>query len=61
MLAQAAPVEMLRTLKAPLQEALTDIAQDADRGRTFAAAEVLAGLIASGVPFESSAGGPSHR
>ena len=53
MLAQAAPEEVLATLRAPLTEALADVAQEADRGHTFAAAEALGGLVASGAVFAS--------
>ena len=56
MLAQAAPEEVLATLRAPLTDALADVAQEADRGRTFAAAEALGGLIASGAVFAQSPG-----
>lgn len=56
-LAQAAPEEVLATLRAPLTEALADVAQEADRGRTFAAAEALGGLVASGSIFAQSSGG----
>ena len=56
-LAQTAPEEVLATLRAPLAEALADLAQEADRGRTFAAAEVLGGLVASGAVFAQSSGG----
>eukprot|EP00891_Asterochloris_glomerata_P001540 jgi/Astpho2/1540/fgenesh1_pg.00026_%23_29_t len=55
-LAQAAPEEVLATLRAPLTEALADVAQEADRGRTFAAAEALGGLVASGSIFAQSSG-----
>ena len=60
-LAQAAPEEVLTTLRAPLTEALADVAQEADRGRTFAAAEALGGLVASGAVFAQSSGGVSRR
>ena len=46
-LAEAAPSETLATLRGPLEAALAaGMPQDADRARTCAAAEALAGLLA---------------
>ncbi|KAK9818405.1 hypothetical protein WJX72_012161 [[Myrmecia] bisecta] len=56
-LATVAPVALLATIEAPLKTALTGVPQDEDRGRTFAASEVLAGVLASGVLFERAAAG----
>ena len=46
-LADSAPEEAIPALRGPLTEALKDVQQDQDRPRTFAAAEVLSGLLAS--------------
>lgn len=46
-----APGPVLSTLRAPLEAALAR-AQDVDRPATSAAAEALAGLLASGAAFE---------
>ena len=47
-LADSAPSQALRELRAPLAEALAEgVQQDQDRPRTSAAAEALSGLLAS--------------
>ena len=46
---------MLAAFREPLQAALAG-PQDAERPRTYAAAEVLAGLLASGALFAADAG-----
>ena len=54
-LAAAEPAAALAAFREPLQAALAG-PQDADRPRTYAAAEVLAGLLASGALFAADAG-----
>ncbi len=49
-LALAAPAESLAALRGWLEETLAK-PQDTDRPATFAAAEALGGLVASGAPF----------
>ena len=51
---------MVAAFRGPLQAALAG-PQDADRPRTYAAAEVLAGLLASGALFAADAGVPFWR
>ena len=46
-LVDSAPAEAIPVLREPLTEALKDVQQDQDRPRTFAAAEILSGLLAS--------------
>ena len=54
-MATAAPAEALAALKAPIQSAL-ESKQDVDKPRTWAAAEALAGLLASGALFHAADG-----
>lgn len=46
-LAASAPEQAIPALRGPLTDALQGVQQDQDRPRTFAAAEVLSGLLAS--------------
>ena len=55
-LADAAPAEMLASLKGPLQEALQGVQQDVDRPRTCASAEALSGLLACSATYHSPGG-----
>lgn len=55
-LAEVAPAEVHATLRAPLEAAVLSGQQDDDRPRTYAAAEVLAGLLAAGQWSETGAG-----
>lgn len=55
-LGEAAPAEALLALAGPIKEALAG-KQDADKPRTWAAAEALAGLLASGALFVPGPGG----
>jgi hypothetical protein len=57
-LAAAAPAAALRALRGPL-EAAAAAPQDADRPAAAAAAEALAGLVASGAPFAPGSGSGS--
>jgi hypothetical protein len=59
-LAEAAPAEALAALREPLEAALAAGPQDEDRPRACAAAEVLSGLLASGVLFRDT-GAPRRR
>ena len=52
---EAAPAEALAALEGPIQEALAG-KQDVDKPRTWAAAEALAGLLASGALFAPGPG-----
>ncbi|BDA49513.1 probable proteasome activator complex subunit 4 [Coccomyxa sp. Obi] len=56
-LADAAPAEMLASLKGPLQEALQGVQQDVDRPRTCASAEALSGLLACSQTYHTAGGG----
>lgn len=53
-LADAAPEEMLASLRGPLQEALQGVQQDVDRPRTCASAEALSGLLACSQTYHSA-------
>ena len=53
--AGAAPEAALKALQGPLQQALQH-AQDEDRPQTFAAAEVLSGLVSAPASFQHPAG-----
>lgn len=60
LLASVAPGEMLTALKGPLLEAIErapDVSNTAEKAEQCAAAEVMAGLLASGAPFLTSQGG----
>jgi hypothetical protein len=59
-LAEAAPAEALAALREPLATALEARPQDEDRPRACAVAEVLSGLLASGVLFLDT-GAPWRR
>ncbi len=52
-LADAAPAEMLASLRGPLQEALQGVQQDVDRPRTCASAEALGGLLACSATYHT--------
>ncbi len=54
-LATTEPAAVIAAFREPLEAALAS-AQDADRPRSYAAAEVLAGLLASGALFVADAG-----
>ena len=56
--AGAASEVALKALQGPLQQALQQ-AQDEDRPQTFAAAEMLSGLVSSPASFQHPAGTPS--
>ncbi|KAK9792661.1 hypothetical protein WJX73_001340 [Symbiochloris irregularis] len=51
-LAQLSPSEVVQALKGPLQAAVQQGQRDNDRAASHAAAEVLAGLLASGTVFQ---------
>ncbi len=51
----AAPTEALSALEGPIRTALAN-RQDADKPRTWAAVEAMAGLLASGVLFNTAQG-----
>ena len=58
-LATAEPAAAVAAFRESLEAALAG-PQDADRPRTYAAAEVLAGLLASGALFAADAGAALH-
>lgn len=55
--ADVAATEAQGVLRGPIQAALKP-AQDEDRARTSAAAEVLAGIVASRTTYEAGSGAP---
>ena len=58
--ADVAPREAQSVLQGPIQAALQP-AQDEDRARTSAAAEVLAGIAASSSTYEAASGTHHHH
>ncbi len=54
-MATAAPTEALSAFEGPIKAALAN-KQDADKPRTWAAAEAMAGLLASGALFHAAPG-----
>lgn len=58
--ADVAPMEAQGALQGPIQAALQS-AQDEDRARTSAAAEALAGIVASSSTHEAASGTPCNH